>query len=146
TTGVLLPTEGPTDLRTRGTDVDIDDPTVRTGRGQESLRLTLILGEDRRGQPLGHTVVQLHRLRQGPVGDHVQDRCKGLLLYHLVLSEHAHHLRLHVIGIGSLTHHAPLTAGQDLHTVGFGPLHRRTQRLVPAVTLPRTHLGRFIVG
>src|SRR5699024_2537291 len=74
TTGVLLPTEGPTDLRTRGTDVDIDDPAVRTGRGQEPLRLTLILGEDRRGQPLGHPVVQLHCLRQGPVGDHVQNR------------------------------------------------------------------------
>ena len=56
-------------------------------------------GEDRRRKTLRHRVVQLDRLVEVVVGEHVEDRRERLAVHQLGLRGHPHHRRGDVVGV-----------------------------------------------
>jgi hypothetical protein len=61
-----------------GPDIDVDDPAVGAGGGEEGLRLANVVGEDGRGEALRRLVVGGDRLVEGAVAHDVEDRREGL--------------------------------------------------------------------
>src|SRR5215469_14661459 len=62
--GVLLSTERATDLGSRGTEIDVGDAAVAARGGEESLCALQAIGEQRRGQAVGRSVLLGDRLTE----------------------------------------------------------------------------------
>ncbi len=71
----------------------------------------IVGGEDGRRKPLRHSVVQLDRVVELVVGQHVEDRRERLLVHHLGLRGHPHDRGRDVVGVLALAVDS-LTAAQ----------------------------------
>src|SRR3954453_5844474 len=97
--GVLLSSEGTSDLGPRRADVDVDDAAVRALCGHEPLRLRLVRREQTGGQPLRHRVVERDGLVEVVVRQHVEQRRERLVAHHVGLVVEAHDGRSGVEGV-----------------------------------------------
>src|SRR6266403_29498 len=94
---VFLAAEGAADFGPRSAEIDVGDTAIAAVGGEEALRHLQSVGEDRRRQAVGHGVLDGHRLVQGVVGNHVQNRRKGFGTNHAHAGVGANDGRFHEI-------------------------------------------------